>query len=407
MKKIFFIMLLLSAAAQAQSAEIVRGPYVENVSPTYAVVHFRVDTATNSWLTYGFPPNCDKFQTYHAPAAEHKYTLFGLSSEAEYCYRIYLPYEGGRTVYKADEAHFYTFKQETTENPGFTFMAFGQSGTDQDTQLNLADAMFAQADGHRPDFVLHTGGSVSTGLDEDADDQYFSPYEVMLSSIPFFLTLSTEAYGESYREQSGSGFLAKNYNSYHSVPYTGQFPYYYYFDIDRSRIIVLDDNDFFGAKAAPKLTPGTRQYKWLEAILAGARRLGSDGKPEKEWVIISMNHPVYSTGQKEPDPGLKADLEPLFLKYGVDIVLQGYNRNYERTRQINAGGEDDLAGGIVYITLGGGGQPLEDQAVADAPWSAKFIKAYSFAVFDIKDNVLDMNVYDSGGNVIDGMHMEK
>ena len=47
------------------------------------------------------------------------------------------------------------------------------------------------------------------------------------------------------------------------------------------------------------------------------------------------------------DTGRRKTLEPLFIKYGVSVVLTGHDHIYERTKPQN---------GIVYFVAGSGGQ---------------------------------------------------
>ena len=69
-------------------------------------------------------------------------------------------------------------------------------------------------------------------------------------------------------------------------------------------------------------SPGSAQIAWLEATLAGVDR------KTFPWLFLSLHHPVLSSDSDEvPDhiPGgpLSRALEPLMLKYGVDVVFQG------------------------------------------------------------------------------------
>ncbi|MCX5786308.1 MAG: metallophosphoesterase [Elusimicrobia bacterium] len=434
----FLLSFSFQPLALLQGATFARGPYLENMSSEMVAVRFRLDTATSAWITYGAWPDCERFMTTAPFAAEQKITLFGLLADTTHCYRIYLPADqgvgvsspsalesdglassyadsdagpmpdvtaeqpaaglppqksGGKTggaVYKAFEGTFRTFRD--ADKPYFDFLAFGDSGSGSEEQLAVA----AQMDKFNPDFVLNTGDVLETGLDSDADAQYFKPYAKMLSREPFFLTLGNHDYGEKYNKEEGKGFVKANYQSFHSVPLTGLPPHYYFFDIGDARFFVLDTNSFYGAKFAPSLAPGSKQYKWLDYFL---------GKTAKAWKFIVLHHPLYSTGAYgwlEPE---RAALEPLFLKYDVDMVLQGYNHNYERTKPMKEGLPDD-ENGIVYVTLGGGGQLVHPQR-ENEDWSDKFLPVYHFAYFELRDKSLTMTVYDKGGQVIDNLAIQK
>src|SRR5215510_1029494 len=78
------------------------------------------------------------------------------------------------------------------------------------------------------------------------------------------------------------------------------------------------------------------QLEWLEKQLAGS---GSD------WKIVYFHHPLYSSGATHgSDVELRAILEPLFVKYGVNLVLAGHDHFYERIEPQK---------GIYYFVVGG------------------------------------------------------
>ena len=78
------------------------------------------------------------------------------------------------------------------------------------------------------------------------------------------------------------------------------------------------------------------QIAWLEKELAAS---GSD------WKIAFFHHPLYSSGGRHgSEVDLRKQLEPLFLKYGVNVVFAGHEHFYERIKPQK---------GIYYFTAGG------------------------------------------------------
>ena len=66
------------------------------------------------------------------------------------------------------------------------------------------------------------------------------------------------------------------------------------------------------------------QLDWLEKELAAS---GSD------WKIVFFHHPLYSSGDTHgSDEQLREQLEPMFLKHGVDVVFPGHEHFYERIK---------------------------------------------------------------------------
>jgi predicted MPP superfamily phosphohydrolase len=390
MTRVLALALLLASCAPARAATLERGPYLENMTKDMVTVRFRTDVSSPAWLSYGAAPDCERFLTPVAAVKEHRVPLFGLLADTTHCYRLYLPADQSTGAYKAFEGEFATFPDE--DKRSFTFLAFGDSGSVSEEQLQLAGRM----EGFSPHFVLHTGDMLSEGREDQADDEYFQPYEQLHSRVPFFLTLGNHDYGNDLKTPAGKGFLRTNFTPFHSTPLTGLPPHYYYFDIAHARFIVLDANDFYGAKFAPALGPGSKQYRWLEQVLTHSAK--------KAWLFVAVHEPVYSTGAHgQIEEQVKA-LEPLFLKYKVDLVLQGHDHNYERTLPVKEGMPDQQ--GITYVTLGGGGSQLYIQR-GNEDWSAKFLPVYHFAFFEVAESALKMTVYDKAGDIVDTLDLQK
>lgn len=64
------------------------------------------------------------------------------------------------------------------------------------------------------------------------------------------------------------------------------------------------------------------QAHWLESVLAH--------NPSR-WTIVTHHHPVYSVSDGRSNPELRDAWQPVYDKFGVDIVLQGHDHGYGRT----------------------------------------------------------------------------
>lgn len=63
------------------------------------------------------------------------------------------------------------------------------------------------------------------------------------------------------------------------------------------------------------------QARWLDAQLA---------RSDARWRVVTMHHPVFSSGRDRDNERLRAALLPIFLKHKVDLVLQGHDHTYAR-----------------------------------------------------------------------------
>ncbi len=126
------------------------------------------------------------------------------------------------------------------------------------------------------------------------------------------------------------------------------------------------------------------QLEWIEKELAGS---GSG------WKIVYFHHPIYSSGARHgSDLPLRAVLEPLFVKYGVSLVLAGHDHFYERIKPQQ---------GIYYFVIGGSAK-LRARNVRRTPLTAKaFDLDNSFAVMEIDRDTLHFQAIGRKGATVD------
>lgn len=65
----------------------------------------------------------------------------------------------------------------------------------------------------------------------------------------------------------------------------------------------------------------TEQARWLDERLA---------QSDARWRVVSMHHPIFSSGRGRDSPGRREVLLPILLKHEVDLVLQGHDHTYAR-----------------------------------------------------------------------------
>jgi hypothetical protein len=116
------------------------------------------------------------------------------------------------------------------------------------------------------------------------------------------------------------------------------------------------------------------QLQWLEKELAAS---GSD------WKVMYFHHPIYSSGGRHgSDTALREQLEPLFLKYGVDLVLAGHEHFYERLKPQK---------GIHYFISGGAGK-LRKGDVAGTYTEKAYDQGYHFMLFEVDGDRMHFQV---------------
>jgi 3',5'-cyclic AMP phosphodiesterase CpdA len=126
------------------------------------------------------------------------------------------------------------------------------------------------------------------------------------------------------------------------------------------------------------------QLTWLQKELAAS---GS------EWKIAFFHHPLYSSGGRHgSDAALRDQLEPIFLKYNVNVVLSGHDHFYERVKPQK---------GIQYFVVGGSAK-LRSGDIGSQGLTAKgFDTGYSFMAVEIAGDDLHFQTISDQGQTVD------
>ena len=94
---------------------------------------------------------------------------------------------------------------------------------------------------------------------------------------------------------------------------------YYSFDLNNAHFVFIDP--YIDYK------PGSAQYQFIENDLKTAST-----NPKIDWTFVAEHIPMYTSPSKHPaDSTIRDIYQPLFDKYGVDLVFSGDNHNYQRT----------------------------------------------------------------------------
>jgi len=128
-----------------------------------------------------------------------------------------------------------------------------------------------------------------------------------------------------------------------------------------------------------------RQVAWLESELA---------KDTSEWKICFFHHPPYSSGGKHgSDKPLREIVEPIFVKYGVNVVLAGHDHFYERVKPQK---------GIYYFVSGASGKLRSGDVKKNSPLTAKaFDKDLHFMMAEVSGDQLYFQVISRSGETVD------
>ena len=126
------------------------------------------------------------------------------------------------------------------------------------------------------------------------------------------------------------------------------------------------------------------QLAWLEKELAGS---------QSDWKIVFFHHPLYSSGGTHGStPALRDQIEPLFLKYGVDAVFSGHDHFYERIKPQK---------GIYYWVSGGAGKVRKGDIRSTGLTEKGFDQGYHFMLVELAPKMLYFQTISDKGVTID------
>jgi hypothetical protein len=159
-----------------------------------------------------------------------------------------------------------------------------------------------------------------------------------------------------------------------------------------AEVFVIDTNTLGSSQSFLVTGEDRRQLSWLDSELARSRA---------KWKIVVMHHPIHSPASAGWFSGhgrevqLGDQLEPILVRYGVDVVFAGHNHFYARMVPQK---------GIRYFVSGGGGkgmyryQPHEGYVVGE-PARGKF---HHFVHVRVGPESFEYCVVDVDGNLRDG-----
>jgi predicted MPP superfamily phosphohydrolase len=132
------------------------------------------------------------------------------------------------------------------------------------------------------------------------------------------------------------------------------------------------------------------QRQWLEKGLAGS---------QARWKIAYFHHPIYSSGRRHgSDLRLRAELEPLLVRYGVAAAFSGHDHTYERAK---------LQQGVQYFVSGAGSKLRRGGLDRRSPFFAAGTDEEScFMSVEITPDRLGFKTIDAAGRVIDQGELE-
>jgi len=428
---------------------LVRAPYLQNLTPTSAVVRWRTNAVSTTRVKWGLAPGT-LGNTLDVPGirTEHEVALGGLAPETGIFYSVG---SSTQTLAGGDAEHAFATPPPIGIRRPTRIWVIGDSGWCAASAQGCTDAAavrngyLAFAGSQPADLWLLLGDNAyNTGTDAEFTAGFFAVYPTVMRSTPVWAVPGNHEFGVSDSPTQSGPY----YDSF-TLPRAGEAggvpsgtEAYYSFDWGKIHFIALDSHDSDRSAPANPSTnvcpfgQGGAMYQWLCADLAAT---------EQDFIIAFWHHPPYTKGSHDSDnaadsTGRMQEMRERFLPvmdaYGVDLVLSGHSHSYERSlllhdhygvsssydpllHAIDAGdGDPDGDGayeksalgpspdsGGVYSVVGSSSQisggPLNH------PVMQRSLNILGSLVIDVDGNRLDARFLGVAGNVLDHFQIVK
>lgn len=235
----------------------------------------------------------------------------------------------------------------------------GDSGTGTRPQFEVG-AQMARARQRFPfEFVIMLGDNIyGSERPQDYRQKFERPYEALLSAkVPFYAALG------NHDDTTQRFYKLFNMNGER----------FYTFTKGDVRLFALDSNYMDQA-----------QLKWLETELA---------RSTDRWKVAYFHHPLYSSGGRHgSETDLRAVVEPLFIKYGIDVVFAGHEHFYERIKPQKG----------IYYFIAGGSAKLARGDIRRTPMTAAGVDTdHTFMLAELGRNSMRFQVLSRAGRRVD------
>lgn len=245
------------------------------------------------------------------------------------------------------------------EPDSLKFAIIGDNGTGDPPEYDVGKQMVTARGTFPFDMVLMLGDNMyGRQQPQDFIDKFERPYAALLEAgVTFYATLG------NHDNQTNRFYKPFNMNGER----------YYTFEKKNVRFVVFDTN---------LMDP--RQLAWIEETLKQA---------QEPWKICYFHHPIYSdAGRHGPDVQLRVALEPVLVRYGVNVAFSGHEHVYERLKPQK---------GITYFIDGSSGQLRKGDMNPSADTAASFDQDQTFMLVEIAGDQMYFQTISRSGRTVD------
>lgn len=308
----------------------------------------------------------------------HHALLTGLAAGARYYYAV------GANATGWSSTMSFVANPGTADN--FTFVATADMGVNSNAASNLA-TMGAT----NPSFVLHAGDLSYANGNEATWDAWFRQIQPLASRAPYMPTIGNHEYEGGYGLSAYLGRFALPNNER-----------WYSFNYSNVHVISLDGGSGYSSGVP------SGETAWLEHDLQY-----NSQDAFHPWTVVVFHFPPFSSGTTHGSWSVgRSTWSFLFDKYGVELVINGHEHNYERTWPVYASATVAQRNytnpkAPVYVVTGGGGAGLYSFSSTQPGWSAFRQSTHETLKVTVEGNRMTVRAIRPDGSQLDGFVMTK
>jgi 3',5'-cyclic AMP phosphodiesterase CpdA len=317
---------------------------------------------------------------------------------------------GRRYVYRVGDGQSWsewnTFTTARDEPAPFRFIYLGDVQNEiRSVWSRVVRSAYAAAPDAR--FIAYAGDLLAEGYDDRLWGEWCDGLGFIGASVPALPVPGNHDLHRAPGNPPGALAVSPLWRAHFTVPDNGpaapgdRIGQTYSLDYQGARLIALDVN----AWANDAFEPGERErvkqatLEWLTQTLA---------QNPNRWTIVLQHQAIHSIAKERDYAEMRAALVPLYDRYGVDLVLQGHDHAYGRTRKLAANKVvPDAARGTIYAISVSGAKMYEIHRANRELMATLVAQKQLYQVVSISPSRLSFDAYGADGVRVDAFDLRK
>jgi predicted phosphodiesterase len=303
------------------------------------------------------------------------YTFLSVTANATIFYKLF----DSNTLSWGSQLTFITAPPVDTKV--FSFLALGDSRTDLTTWSQIANLCNSK----HANFTTFNGDVVDDGTSNSEWDGWFNNGVQYLQNNLLYHCLGNHDADDTI-----------NFENIFTLPMANNSTLHYFFTYGNAIFICMNTEDI-----------NSLEYNWMVNVL--------QANQSKTWKVVFFHRPFFTIGPHAGEMnGYLSTWWTAFDTYGVDLVLNGHDHMYERSKPINYTLSPNApvsqygsgpGQGRCEIVCGGAGAPL--YTGTPAWFTQTYQSSYNFCKINVNDLVLTDSTFDNNNDLIETFSLSK